>query len=217
MNKNINFVTIPRSGHHLVIRILQKYFNNELDYCEFYTCCCTTPCSLFKNIQKNHDFNLKLQYKVFNLYVIQYRNFLESAISDFNLRIKNNNFKNDLEFVNILKKTEGYIDNIECTKESWDRHLIWYSKYYVKFYKKWILNSSPYIKIDYKNLINNPKTVLKKLIIYLFPDKKINENKLDEIISDEKISAKNKIENFIFFNKNEFKKIEEKIEKLIYT
>jgi len=54
-------VSWPRSGHHLLQRLLQSYFPSLL-YCDFYgaetDCCKRIPCSRPKvGFSKSHDFN----------------------------------------------------------------------------------------------------------------------------------------------------------------
>src|SRR4030042_821818 len=77
-------VTFPRSGHHMLVRLLTRYYAGELGplqdspkiqklaakhhyragklcYCEYYDHCRTVPCSdTNTNFQKTHALDLKL-------------------------------------------------------------------------------------------------------------------------------------------------------------
>jgi hypothetical protein len=78
----VTFVSFPRSGHHLVMTGLGRYFGADRDfysnaadaggpvstfqsgplrYCEYYTHCRSVPCANPEtNMQKNHDLSLRL-------------------------------------------------------------------------------------------------------------------------------------------------------------
>lgn len=86
-------VSWPRSGHHLVVNVLHEYFENEFAYCEFYTpsdCCKSAPCARreYIKLSKNHDFLLKMPIVVDYPHFIQYRSFLPSVVSAFELFIE---------------------------------------------------------------------------------------------------------------------------------
>src|SRR5687768_10588784 len=74
-------VSIPRSGHNLVVRLLQALFPLDLFYCEFYDvrgCCQAVPCArrgaLPITFQKTHDFELNVPTDVPGaVYVILHR------------------------------------------------------------------------------------------------------------------------------------------------
>ena len=106
-NRKIQCITFPRSGHHLLVNILLKYFSENIffpeisdtkvdkqcnkvvcggdfHYCEYYHHCRTSPCADPRtNFQKNHDFDGRVQNCRNNYYVIQYRHPLECLISFF--------------------------------------------------------------------------------------------------------------------------------------
>jgi hypothetical protein len=55
-------VSWPRSGHHLLVRMLKSYFGKVFEYCEFYEpqqCCKQFPCARrgVVHFSKNHDFD----------------------------------------------------------------------------------------------------------------------------------------------------------------
>jgi hypothetical protein len=83
-------VSWPRSGHHLAVNLLQEYFGDEFSYCEFYTpkdCCRTAPCIRHGSVKfsKNHDFYSMMPISDRHPYLIQYRSFLPSVVSAFEM------------------------------------------------------------------------------------------------------------------------------------
>lgn len=83
---------MPRAGHHYLVRLLQDSLGDELRYCEFYSpreCCRALPCYRPEGaamvFQKNHDFDLKLPHLPGVLYLVQTRDPLAEALSDYEL------------------------------------------------------------------------------------------------------------------------------------
>lgn len=69
------FVTFPRSGHHLLMSMMQKYYGDEMVYCENYSHCGQVWCPDPKTtVQKTHDLDLDVPTDLDVDYVIQMRN-----------------------------------------------------------------------------------------------------------------------------------------------
>jgi hypothetical protein len=85
--------SVPRAGHHYLVRLLRDVLGPELHYCEFYSppeCCRAVPCqqagAATVVYQKNHDFDLTLPADLAGvLYLVQTREPLAEAISDHEL------------------------------------------------------------------------------------------------------------------------------------
>lgn len=88
LERKIQCVSFPRSGHHLLATCLQQYFCGDFHYC---------PNVLRKvhfknpetNYQKNHDFDLSLPNTRAWYYVIQYRHPIDSVISWYKWEVDN--------------------------------------------------------------------------------------------------------------------------------
>lgn len=126
INKLIQFITLPRSGHHLLIRMLNvlsklEGLNLENEYCEFYNCCKTFPCIHNKRVHKNHDLKLvnKISLKV--QYIVQVRRDKEKqlkSIYNFIERLHENHpRKQEIKggYVQFLNSSLGisYIENFQ--------------------------------------------------------------------------------------------------------
>lgn len=86
-------VSWPRSGHHLLARLLRLYYGPSFGYCGFYAqvgCCGQTPCARAGQIRysKNHDFDGDLPQDPSQRYLIQTRAFAPSVVSNFELYLR---------------------------------------------------------------------------------------------------------------------------------
>ncbi|MCL3883983.1 hypothetical protein [Marivita sp. GX14005] len=86
-------VSWPRSGHHLLARLLRLYFGESFAYCAFYGqagCCGTAPCARAGTIRysKNHDFDGRLPQTRGQRVLIQTRAFTPSVVSNFELYLR---------------------------------------------------------------------------------------------------------------------------------
>lgn len=105
------FVTYPRSGHHILIKLLDTIAYITENYCEYYECIqadgipinCPynkkdwtiklNKCGAHRQIIKSHDFDLNLPYLEENLFLIQLRNPILSIKSWYELALKDPNNK----------------------------------------------------------------------------------------------------------------------------
>jgi len=86
-------VSWPRSGHHLLARLLRLYYGPAFTYCGFYgqaECCGTAPCEKAGEVRysKNHDFDGSLIQNPSHRYLIQTRAFVPSVVSNFELYLR---------------------------------------------------------------------------------------------------------------------------------
>ncbi len=82
-------VSIPRSGHHYLARLLRAACGRQLHYCDFYgthDCCRSVPCRRSGAtilLQKNHDLDLRLANDLPGVrYLVQIRHPVVAALSD---------------------------------------------------------------------------------------------------------------------------------------
>ena len=191
-------VSFPRSGQHLVEKIL-KYccseHNVEFTYCELYTCCHSIPCAKGKEISKNHDFELDLEINSDIKYVILYRkDIILQLEAYYRYWIKYNNEK------------YRYKDLLNFVKDKTD--------YYNNFVNKWISNKNKNIlKVEYYEILDNPKKVSKKIFKHFFPDTKINNNVFKNLTDIELEVYTPGLEGRFYHNISLINKIDDKIYK----
>ena len=167
----VSGISWPRSRHHLLVRLLSSYFGERFKYCEFYTehldCCRQFPCTRSEsvNFTKNHDFKLDVEVRETLLYIVQYRSFFNSVVSDFELYVKVHG---------------GSFDNrVEFNKFTLDR-----CKQYKKFTKKWIerKNAKNMLCVSYEELIADTVGTTKACIQLFSPQEEVDLEKLNEVI-----------------------------------
>lgn len=121
-------VSVPRSGHHFLAKLLQEALGDDLGYCEFYSaadCCRQVPCIRRRRsgirYQKHHDLDLTVDPELPGVrYVVQYRNPVPAVVSDREL----------------FAEVRG-----GAIARDRSQHLMVLSEkaaHYVKFYDKWV-------------------------------------------------------------------------------
>ncbi len=218
--KHILSVSMPRSGHHLLVRLLRSYYGEQFSYCTTYgksrrDCCKKIPCievdkSLDNShifMQKNHDFKLKSPLLQDYKYIIQYRHPIPRAMSNFELFIKNGD---DIKKRNTKLKFYNFLNNE--------------ADYYIGFYQKYIESKFPNILLlKYEDLVDRPEESFRKVITFIQDDDEFFTNKWVKASQElerrssggehkkrKKIFKRN-IFDFRFFDYEIIKEIEDKI------
>jgi hypothetical protein len=134
------FVTIPRSGHHLIERLAITGAGFGKRYCEHYTvadCCRAIPCTRPEiSFQKTHDFKLDVPEHTSAKYIVQYRGFLHSSVSDFEFAVTSTNYRD--------------------TYEDWLTFSQYRKSYWARFMQKWVVpfrQNERYLLINYDELV----------------------------------------------------------------
>ena len=107
--QNCYFITFPRSGHHILLKLLDSFVEVNDHYCEYYQCvkadgqpinCPNSGYSLLDSYKKkhkcesgqrlikSHDFNLDLEFDENKNYIFQLRNPILSIKSWYELESK---------------------------------------------------------------------------------------------------------------------------------
>ncbi len=198
-----NCVTFPRSGHTLLVNILLRYFAADasfpvidsedvcrhviragvLSYCEFYFHCKQTPCiDESTNLQKNHDFSLKLKISPWANYIVQYRFPLESIVSWYKFELDS-----------------GLIDD---SAANWRRFAWAKIEFWRNFARKWLIDYpfSNALPIDYHDLIYRVRQTAIEAIQFISANTTINETLLKAVIDSLNIRPKNKMTDFKYYD-----------------
>ncbi len=139
-------VSWPRSGHHLLARLLRLYYGPTFTYCGFYgqpDCCGQVPCMRAGQIRysKNHDFDGALPQEAGHRYLIQTRAFAPSVVSNFELYLREG----------------GQDDAASFARFASAQFTAWRA-----FQEKWVLSDFARAQtvIPYEALIRDPLTAL---------------------------------------------------------
>jgi hypothetical protein len=188
-------ISFPRSGQHLIERLLKhiyNYYDKKCSYCEYYNCCNEIPCNKNCLFQKNHDFDLNLELKIDEKFLILYRkDKIYQIESFFRLTI----FGAEVYNANVNYEDEKIFNNlINCIKEQ--------SKYYDDFVNKYI-KSNKYkqtLIVEYDDFLFNYKDYIKQIILFLNLTNSENiDLDIENIVNTfEKIEYKNSLDNEIY-------------------
>lgn len=180
---NCNIISFPRSGQHLLSNMIEYIsINHNLpyQYCEFYNCCRTVPCAKKSNFMKNHDFDNDYTILPKEKYIVLFRKDIVLQLEAFyRFHIKANSLPYNINDLKSFCKS-----NID---------------YYKKFIQKWLNNDNENIlKIEYYDLVENPKDYMRKIINYLYPDIELKEIVLENMVNQLKIEVKHTLDPTIY-------------------
>jgi hypothetical protein len=143
-------VSFPRSGHHLLEGLLLRYYGEQgMRYCEPYV----RPQGRLDldpetRFQKNHDFDLDTPIRTDRQYLVQIRYPLDSLVSLFKLNVTQS----------------GVAD----TPAAWTNFAINKTGYWMRFYKKWVLNHiERRLVVNYSDLVADPSGMLANVVRFL--------------------------------------------------
>ena len=211
----IQSVSIPRSGHHFLVRMLRTYFNanhKRMHYCEYYHCCKSKPCQLYDAdsarpdelfLHKSHDEFLRLSdpdwepvFEVSNepKHLIQIRHPIPSTISDFELwRSKQPDPTQD---------EPNNDPNFKMTKpQTWEDFSVEQVLYRKAFLEKWILENpwvgtDQFLILNYDELIAEPREKVAEVIRFFFPNERIEPSQLENSMSEWPLKPRRNLSTF---------------------
>lgn len=170
-------VSWPRSGHHMLVRLLQIYFGPEFGYCDFYggnpwvdeidVCCGSIPCKHADRIwlTKSHDFDLDLPQIEGQKYLVQYRDFAPSVVSNFELFVRNGGEDSALSF--------RIFASGEFTR-------------YLGFMQRWVHSdfASTQLMLNYSTFLSDPQGELSRAVAFIAPDHAVDPDKIAGAIAE---------------------------------
>ncbi len=214
--RDITCISYPRSGHHLLVQLLLRYYartlrpkpnqfvadgdggkgyarlsSHGMSYCEYYGHCRSIPCTdPSTNFQKNHDFGLDLPDLPNCLYIVQYRYPLDSVVSYFEFK--------------------HAIGHIKDSPEAWLRFSWKATIYWQSFIRKWVHeNGTNKLFVSYKEILRPDGSCLKRVLEYLRPDEDIDIGFIKKCIKQKTgaVKARN-IQEFRYFEHRHFQRLE---------
>lgn len=169
-------ISWPRSGHHMLVRLLKLYFGSSFHYCGFYRgeerpttvkrCCGKVPCAYPGKVHfsKNHDFDLSVPQVRGQKYLIQYRDFVPSVVSNFEVFVRNGG---------------------EDTRTSFRRFASAEFDRYLDFKQKWVTSAfaQDQLVLDYGALLEDPKGELARAVAYFAPGDATDSDRIAEAVA----------------------------------
>lgn len=219
--KKTNAVSFPRSGHHLLVNCLTKYFSgnlsfenthgtestnqiihaNNLHYCDYYKHCRQVPCSDEQvNFQKNHDFGLFVAHEQ-KQFKLNQEEFKKDNRKNYIIQYR------ELPVDSAVSEYNRRIENASFFKAKINDSPDFFSafnsdflEYWRRFINKWVLNPPKNaIVFSYEDLISDPFATLSRVITFLSDDE-IDVAWLKQVISTMDISKKHSIQHFKYFD-----------------
>ncbi len=147
-------VSVPRSGHHFLAKLLEHALGNEIRYCEYYSeqdCCKQIPCirgrERLVTYQKNHDLDLAIDPHLPGVvYVVQFREPVPAVVSD----------REVFAAVHGSRLAEDRAQYLMFLAEK--------AAHYTKFYDKWVRRRRPEVfRVKYERLREDPAAVIGEL------------------------------------------------------
>ena len=165
-------VSWPRSGHNLLARILSAYYGDRFGYCEYYSpkdCCKKIPCYRAGeiNLSKNHDYKNIVPMVDGGKYLIQFREFLPSLVSNYELYVRTRT-DSEVKFFKFAKKQP---------------------KKYCNFMNRWAraeAANATIARISYERLTASPVETIATVVSQFSPSEPLDREKLRRVIQSVK-------------------------------
>lgn len=157
-------VSWPRSGHHMLVRLLQLYFGEQFGYCQFYgtndTCCHNVPCTRPDiHLSKSHDFEFEVPQIEGRRYLIQYRDFTPSLVSNFELFVRKGGEDSRNSFIAFASSRFGR---------------------YQRFVEKWV--QSPFARkqlvVRYEDMLADPEQEFARIVVEIDPARPVDRARI---------------------------------------
>jgi hypothetical protein len=192
-------VSFPRSGHHLLVSFLHRYFGCRFVYCEYYLHCRQLPCvNPANNLQKNHDFGLKLPTDGAGDYLLQYRHPLYAVTSNYFLHLR------------VLERGGASFKPGKEPVRTWHEFAVREVNRWKNWIRKWVLeNEHPGVwTLAYEDLLHRPVENLCHAVEFLCPGCPADRERVASLADQMDICGKRDLTDFHHFQPRFFRHLE---------
>ncbi len=197
LKANVQSVSFPRSGHHILVDVLSNYFGSTFQYCGYYLRCEQRPCAARVNhLQKNHDHELTLPSDAHHDYLIQYRHPLHSITSHYEHKLRH-----------------GEIAPEQDSRAAWEEFALASVGHWRQWAQKWLIaNTNPRaFKLAYEEIMADTPGVLSRLVQFFGPSHPVDLGHLHRIIRRLALAPRRNLEGFRYFDPDFFRMLEFKV------
>lgn len=200
-------VSFPRSGHHLLERCLRGLFPGEVQYCDYYRHCRHSPCLEARtNLQKCHDFDLRLERAPGWMYVIQYRHPLEAIVSWYEAELRHRHKARPGE--PRLRKAFK-LTFLQDSEIYWRFFLAKYVRFWRRFVEKWALAPPPGAwLLSYGDLVRQPIDQLQRIAAVVATGEPPGRADVERVVREQRIGERRSIREFRYYDERQFAQIE---------
>ena len=197
LKANVQGVSFPRSGHHILVDVLSSYFGSTFQYCGFYLLCEQRPCAgRVNHLQKNHDHELTLPIDADHDYLIQYRHPLHSITSHYEHKLRHGEFSPEQD-----------------SRDTWEEFALASVGHWRSWARKWLIaNTNPRaFKLAYEEIMANAPGVLARLVQFFGPSHPVDLAHLHRIIRQITRAPRRSLRQFRYFDPAFFRMLESNV------
>ncbi len=208
MKSQVQGVSYPRSGHHMLEDVLRGYFDCRFRYCERYNTCGQRPCvDPHTTLQKDHDFLSTVPTDGPSDYLIQYRHPLYSIPSHYEHEFRDGTYRcrpEKRQFRNGIRPGDPE------SREAWLTYAVHELELWKKWVTKWVIdNDNPRaFYLPYEDVMRDPAGRLADVISFLCPGHVVDETRLGRIITNMCRHTPRKLSAFKHYDESFFRSLE---------
>jgi len=230
-------ITFPRSGHHLLVVMIIRYFSSEEIPIENASNSKDHKFLMdFEKLKESlEDINGKIgRIDIGNFHYCEFYKHLQTIpcpdrivnfqkCHDFDLDVPTNlpghgyiiQYRNPIYAITSWYKTgfkRGWL-LFEDTYEQWEIFAYEKIEFWKKFVQKWLINnpSKPSVTVDYDCFLQKPEKYIEKILKVTDLDPCPDKEKIHLICKEEKIEIRSSLEDFKYYDEGFFKKLEKKV------
>jgi hypothetical protein len=181
-------------------------------YCDYYRHCRRSPCvDARTNLQKCHDFDLRLPRVPGWIYVVQYRHPLEAIVSWYEAELRHRHKVRPGETslrkafkLTLLQDSEFY----------WQFFLAKYVRFWRRFVAKWaMMPPEGALLLSYGDFVRQPVESLARIAEAVATVDTPERSRIEAVVREQRIGERRSIGHFRYYDARQFGRIEEKLEK----
>ncbi|MCA9103660.1 MAG: hypothetical protein KDA63_21050 [Planctomycetales bacterium] len=207
--------TFPRSGHHLLQRLVCGTLGDQVVYSERYASQALADPTRPLYWEKSHDYHLVEWHPDRDdvMFVVQYRTCLESIVSDFEIRVVASD-----ELTRAYESVDAHFD-LKMDLASWEFFADWASDYWRAFVEKWVMPFRHHARrnihlLEYSHLVRDPQSEVSGLLQRLgIPRRDLGA--LPQVIASEQVRGRRDLRAFEFFDTTATRRAEAKVQPLL--
>jgi hypothetical protein len=201
MKSQVQGVSHPRCGHHMLGGALVGYFGCRFRYCEQFTTCQQRPCiDPHTTLQKDHDAFFMIPVDDPRDYLIQYRHPLYSTPSHYEYDFRDGTYRGAPE------SRAAWLNYAVQDVERWK---IWMTK--------WVINNNNprAFYMSYEAVMRDPTAELTRVIGFLCPGHVVDELRLGKVVTNMRRHTPRKLSAFKYYDAGFFRELQQRAGKEI--
>jgi hypothetical protein len=196
----------------LLERCLRGLFPGEVHYCDYYRHCRRSPCvDPRTNLQKCHDFDLRLARAPGWIYLVQYRHPLEAITSWYEAELRHRHKYRPGE----TRLRKGLkLALLEDSEFYWQFFLAKYVRFWRRFVAKWAMAPPEgALLLSYRDFVQRPVESLAGIVEVVAEGPPASRDVIEAVVREQKIGERRSILEFRYYDARRFGRIEGNLER----